>query len=93
MVGFLGSQTRGLPASGEVYFLLIFICVCVYICMCVCVRARACVYSAHKDQKRLSDVHVTLIIPCGSWEQNLGPLQEQQMLLIVEQAISPALEW
>lgn len=58
-----------------VFFLHVYMCI-----MCLC--------SAHGIQKMVSDplaLEAQMCEPpCGRWELNLGPQQEQQMLLTAE---------
>lgn len=46
---------------------------------------------ANEDGVRFSKTGVTdnSELLCGFWKPKLGPLQEQQMLLIIEQSIQP----
>ena len=64
------------------FFLDIYICVCVCVCVCVlpaCILHTMCMPGAHAEDEP----------PCGCWELNLGPLQEQQMLLTAELTLQP----
>jgi hypothetical protein len=60
--------------------------VLVYLCT-------TCVPGAYRDQKRASDplelVTCGYELPCGWWELNLGPLEEQSVLLTTEQSPWP----
>lgn len=60
-------------------FILLLICMrvcCLYVYMCMCPWKP-------KGTSDLLELEIQLL-GCGYWELNLGPLQEQQMLLTVE---------
>ena len=75
------------------YFILFYVYGC-FACMHVCVP---CAFSAHRSGKRASDTlgmkSDNCELSCGYWELNLGPLNNQPVLLVTEPSLQscPAL--
>lgn len=62
---------------------------CLQVCLCT-----TCTSDVHTGQKRVSDpsrpgVTEGCELPCGCWELNPGPLQEQPVLLATEPSLQP----
>ena len=74
------ATTAWLPLSRVLFFLSFYLLFYVYWCfayMYVCVK--------------VSDIGVmdSCELPCGCWELNLGPLEDQSMLLTTELSLQP----
>ena len=66
------------------------------ICLHLCMRMM-CVPGAHRGHKRVVGSPETGVmnireLPCGCWELNLGPVQDQQDLFTVEPSLQPLKE-
>lgn len=67
----------------------VYVCVCidVFVCLCVCIDVWAYIYYIACSQRLEEDVRppVAGVTGCGElhryWELNLGPLQEQYVLI------------
>jgi hypothetical protein len=67
----------------------IYIYTYIYVCVCVCVYVYGSCLQTH--QKRASDpITDGCESPCGCWELNSGPLEEQSVLLTTEPSLQPS---
>ena len=63
-----------------------YVCVCMYVYMYVRMyvfECLSCMFTWMPEEKRASDPWIDGKVPCGFWESNSVPLEEQTMLLTI----------
>jgi hypothetical protein len=69
-------------------YMCVYMYIYVYVCVCVCIYIHcSCLQTC---QKRASDPVIGgCELPCGSWELNSGPLEEESVFLTTEPSLQP----